>query len=304
MVGEVLEALDLRSGARVLDCNLGGGGHSSAILQALGGEGQVIGIDCDAEALTHSRRRLAEYPNFSAHQANFGDLDSLQGEAASEILSGGFTGILMDLGVSSAQLDRAERGFSFRWDAPLDMRMDSRLEQTAADILEESDEFELVRIFRQYGEEARARPIAKRIVMDRAGHPLSTTGQLAELVKSIVGPGTRHHHPATKVFQALRIAVNDELGSLERGLAGLMGLLAPGGRWAVLTYHSLEDRLVKNFFRDHQGRCVCPRHLPVCVCNPKAELKVVSGGGRTASDEEVSRNPRARSARLRVAIKV
>ena len=304
MLEEVLQALDLTPRSRVLDCNLGGGGHSQAILTRLDGQGEVVGIDCDAEALEFAQARLGKWNNFRCYRANFGDLEELAGGGGEEVLRGGFSGILMDLGVSSAQLDRAERGFSFRWDAPLDMRMDDRVGVTAAKILAEDDEQELTRIFRLYGEEARARQIAKKIVTERVRHPLSTTGQLADLVKSVVGQGSRHHHPATKVFQALRIAVNDELGNLERGLRSLLGLLAPGGRWVVLSYHSLEDRLVKNFFRDCQGRCVCPRDFPRCVCSPKVELKVLSGGGRSASSEEIQRNPRARSAKLRAATKV
>lgn len=302
MVKEVLGALDLKAGARILDCNLGGGGHTAAILENLKGQGEVVGIDCDSSALDFAGKRLGSPSNFRSYRANFGSLDELEDDH--EVARGGFTGILMDLGVSSAQLDQAQRGFSFRSDAPLDMRMDDRARLTAAEILAESSEQELIRIFRDYGEESRARQIAKKIGEVRVRHPLSTTGQLADLVKGVVGPGDRKHHPATKVFQALRIAVNDELGALERGLVSLLRLLAPGGRWVVLSYHSLEDRIVKNFFRDRTGVCVCPRDLPICVCNPIAELKVLPGGSRSASSEEISRNPRSRSAKMRVAIKL
>jgi 16S rRNA (cytosine1402-N4)-methyltransferase len=305
MLDESLAALELQSGSRVLDCNLGGGGHSQAILDRAGSEISLVGIDCDQQAISYASRRLANYSNFRAVQLNFadlGDANSPDPEIAALNL-GKFDAILMDLGVSSAQLDQGERGFSFRFDAPLDMRMDDRLERTAADLLAEETEAELRTIFFEYGEEPHSRAIARTIVEQRKAKPFETTAQLADLVSRFYKkPSNRH--PATKVFQALRIAVNDEMGALKAALESLIGWLNPAGRWVILTYHSLEDRMVKRFFQDHLGRCKCPRDFPTCTCNAVATLRLSKHNGLRASPTEIDRNPRARSATLRSSIKI
>lgn len=306
MLEECLAALELQPGSRVLDCNLGGGGHSQAMLSRFGTDISLIGVDCDQAAIAFASKRLANYPNFRAVQLNFADLGDAkqQDPKIQELeLGDGFDAILMDLGVSSAQLDQAERGFSFRFDAPLDMRMDDRLERSAADFLAEESEAELRTIFFEYGEEPHSRAIARQIVEMRQQRPFKTTAQLAELVSKFYKKPS-HRHPATKVFQALRIAVNDELGALKTALESLLSWLNPAGRWVILTYHSLEDRMVKRFFQEQLGRCKCPRDFPTCTCNAIATLKLSKHNGLRASPAEIDRNPRARSATLRSSIKI
>ncbi len=297
LLEEILESLHPTAGQRVLDLTLGGGGHAEAILERIGPAGQLVGVDVDQEALEEAGARLARFAGFRALRANFAEVGEL------DLGDEGFDAVLMDLGVSSAQLDRAARGFSFRADAPLDMRMDQRLETTAADLVADLEERELSYLFKVYGEEKLARPIARRIVAERARQPITSTGQLAELVKAAVPARLQSGriHPATKVFQALRIAVNRELEVLEEALEAAFARLKPGGRLAVISYHSLEDRRVKQFFLSRVGQCVCPRDFPVCVCNPRQELEIETRRPLTASEAEVERNPRARSAKLRVA---
>jgi len=297
LLEEVLQSLHPTAGMRVLDLTLGGGGHAEAILERIGPTGELVGVDVDAEALEEAGRKLARFAGFRALRANFAEVGEL------DLGDEGFDAVLMDLGVSSAQLDRAARGFSFRVDAPLDMRMDNRLETTAADLVAELDDRELARIFKQYGEEQLARPIARRIVAERLRSPITSTGQLAELVKAAVPARLQSGriHPATKVFQALRIAVNRELEVLEEALEAAFARLKPGGRLAVISYHSLEDRRVKQFFLSRVGQCTCPRDFPVCICNPRQELEIETRRPIVAGEAEVERNPRARSAKLRVA---
>jgi len=285
LLEEVLQSLHPTAGMRVLDLTLGGGGHAEAILERIGPTGELVGVDVDAEALEEAGRKLARFAGFRALRANFAEVGEL------DLGDEGFDAVLMDLGVSSAQLDRAARGFSFRVDAPLDMRMDNRLETTAADLVAELDDREL------------ARPIARRIVAERLRSPITSTGQLAELVKAAVPARLQSGriHPATKVFQALRIAVNRELEVLEEALEAAFARLKPGGRLAVISYHSLEDRRVKQFFLSRVGQCTCPRDFPVCICNPRQELEIETRRPIVAGEAEVERNPRARSAKLRVA---
>lgn len=298
MPAEVLELLAPRPGGIYLDGTVGGGGHSRLILEASSPDGRLIGLDRDPQALAKAGEVLAPFGGRAVlRHGNF--------SAAADILAAlgveGLDGMLLDLGVSSHQLDAPERGFSFRADAPLDMRMDPTVGATAAEVLNSAEADELVRIFREYGEERWAGRIARRIVATRQQHPLETTRQLAELVRDAV-PGGRvpaRIHPATRVFQALRIHVNRELEHVSRGVAQGIDLLKPGGRLVVISFHSLEDRIVKRIFREESRGCVCPPRLPVCVCNQVPKVEVLTRRALRAAPEEVDTNPRARSAVLR-----
>lgn len=297
MADEVLHWLQPEPGGVYLDGTLGGGGHSYLILEKVAGS-RVIGLDRDPAALRAAAERLGHFVDrVSLHHATFDQAGDVVGQLELEALDG----MLLDLGVSSHQLDTPERGFSFRHDAPLDMRMNPLAGETAADIVNGAEEDELVKIFFEYGEERFSRRIARAIVRQRAQNAISRTEELAQLVRDVV-PGGRKPariHPATRVFQALRIRVNDELGQVERGVAKGISLLRPGGRLVVISFHSLEDRIVKHMFRDMARGCVCPPKLPVCHCGKIAEVKVLTRKGIKAGDDEVERNPRARSAVLR-----
>lgn len=280
-----------------VDGTLGGGGHTAEILRANPGN-RVIGIDRDSDALNAAREFLKPFGDrVSFVRDDFRNIKN----AVEGLGAGPVDGVILDVGVSSYQLDSAERGFSFRMDAPLDMRMDTRQAQTAASLVNSLDEDELERIFREFGEEAFARRVARAIVDGRARGPIETTGELVDIVLFAI-PRKFHGkriHPATKVFQALRIAVNDELESLKQGITGGMGVLKTGGRMVVISFHSLEDRIVKNAFREASTGCVCPPKFPVCVCGHKPAAKLLTRKAVTASEEEIERNPRARSAKLR-----
>jgi 16S rRNA (cytosine1402-N4)-methyltransferase len=296
LVQEVLDGLAVAPGGRYIDGTLGAGGHAKAILERTGPEGQVLGIDRDPHALSLARERLRAFPGAVFRRGNFADMSALAQEAGFAAVDG----VLLDIGVSSMQLDTPERGFSFQADAPLDMRMDPDGPRTAADWVNESAESELADVLWRYGEERASRRIARFIVNERARAPLRTTRELAELVARAKGGPRGRIHPATQTFQALRIAVNDELGALERGLESALGLLKPGGRLAVIAFHSLEDRIVKHRLAAHVGRRESlPQGGERWTVERPAVAWVVKGP-RMASDEEVERNPRARSARLRV----
>jgi 16S rRNA (cytosine1402-N4)-methyltransferase len=299
LLREVLAYLQPHPGGRYIDGTLGAGGHAEAILEQSAPDGRLLGFDRDPSALEFAARRLAPFgKRFTAAERSFGDI----GIVASEL---GFTevdGILLDLGLSSRQLEDAERGFSFLKEGPLDMRFDPRQGETAADLLNNLSAEELADVFRRYGEEQQSRRIARLIVSHR---PLRTTTELAGLIEREIG--RRHkpgRHPATKVFQALRIAVNEELEEIDRGLQSAVGLLRPGGCLAVISFHSLEDRLVKQFLRQASRDCVCPPQQPFCTCGAHAVLRPVVRKAIKATDEEIAANPRSRSARLRVAAKV
>jgi 16S rRNA (cytosine1402-N4)-methyltransferase len=289
------------AGGRFIDGTVGAAGHARGLLLATAPDGRLLGLDRDPAAAAFAAERLAEFgPRAEVVQASFGDLDAV----ASARSFNGVDGVLLDLGLSSRQLADAGRGFSFLHEGPLDMRFDPRQGESAADLINNRSAEELADLFWRYGEESASRRIARLIVSHR---PLTTTTELADLIENEMGrprgrAGTKH--PATKVFQALRIAVNDELGEIERGLAAAVELLGPGGRLAVISFHSLEDRLVKQFFRALSRDCICPPEQPVCTCQAQATMKPVTRKAVKAGDEEIARNPRSRSARLRVAARV
>lgn len=297
---EVIEALDPRDGGRYVDGTFGGGGYTTAMLDRA--NCRVIAIDRDPDAIAAGRLLAERYaPRLQLIEGRFGDMaELLSAEGVDDV-----DGVTLDLGVSSMQFDRAERGFSFRGNGPLDMRMEKR-GPSAADLVNEADEAELADIFWRYGEERRSRRVAHAIVEARKVKRIETTGELAEIVRRAVGFSAKDESdPATRAFQALRIAVNDELGELERGLAAAESVLAPGGRLAVVSFHSLEDRAVKEFVRMRAGRTPSPsRHAPPRAAERKATLRDLSRKPVSPSESEVAANPRARSARLRVAEKL
>ena len=290
----VLAGLAPRPGGRYLDGTFGRGGHARALLERLGADGRLLVMDRDPEAIAHARREFGSDPRVAIRHANFSEM--AEWEIARDL-----DGVLLDLGVSSPQLDDAARGFSFQSDAPLDMRMDPTSGMSAADFLARADEREIADVLFRYGEERMSRRIARAIIARRAESPLHTTRELAELVERTLGRRERNKHPATRTFQALRLQVNDELGSLERALPAAVEVLKPGGRLAVISFHSLEDRIVKQFIRGPQPTPV-RRGLPQPPAEP-APLRAI-GRAQTADDHELARNPRARSAVLRVAEKV
>jgi len=303
---EVLAMLAPRSGSLQIDATLGGGGHTERILEAAKPDGRLLGLDADPAAIHRVDRRLrAQFGDrLVLRQANFRELASVAPEAGFQAVDG----CLFDLGLSSFQLADTERGFGFRAGGPLDMRFDTSRGVPAAELLATLDAAELTALFRRYGEEPRASRIARAIVEVRREAPITTAEELAALVERVAPPNPRHvarsgrrTHPATRVFQALRIAVNEELEAVQAGLAAAVDLLRPGGRLVVLSYHSLEDRIVKRFFAAERRGCVCPPELPVCVCGRNPRLRLLTRKSVTPTPEEVATNPRSRSARLRAA---
>jgi 16S rRNA (cytosine1402-N4)-methyltransferase len=296
---EILQALKPQNNGLYVDGTLGAGGHSLGILEACAPQGKLLGLDVDPQALALARENLAPHEQRSILlQRSYTTLEATLKEIDWPLVNG----IVLDLGASSMQFDTPERGFSFRDDAPLDMRFDPTLVQSAVDIVNTYSEAELAEIIFRYGEERASRQIAKAIIGKR---PIRTTGELASIIKGVMPrkKGMRVH-PATRTFQALRIAVNDELGAIESVLPQAMRVLAPGGRLAIISFHSLEDRLVKQYFRQESRDCLCPPKQPICTCGHKAILKEINRKPIFPGDEEIVRNPRARSARLRVAEKL
>jgi 16S rRNA (cytosine1402-N4)-methyltransferase len=305
MVGEAIAALSPAPGSLQIDATVGGGGHAERILEASNPDGRLVGLDADRAAIARARARLARFGDrVVLREANFADIADVV-STSGFAPPGGFVeadGILFDLGLSSDQLADLERGFSFRSETPLDMRFDVSRGTPAHELLASLPVNELAAIFRRYGEEPFAGRIARAIVTERDDPRTLTGAGLAALIERVTPRGPRRRiHPATRVFQALRIAVNGELESLERGLAGAVGLLRPGGRLVVISYHSLEDRIVKRFFAAERRGCTCPPELPVCVCGRKPRLRLVGRQPLRPSPAETLDNPRSRSARLRAA---
>jgi 16S rRNA (cytosine1402-N4)-methyltransferase len=299
LADEVRELLAVQPGSTVVDCTFGAGGHARLLAADLAGRGRLIAVDRDPEARTYFDRFRRELPP----QSRFlrGDFAIVLNQLAGNGVEA--DAVLLDLGVSSMQVDRPERGFSYAVDAPLDMRMDPSAPRSARDIVNELDERELAEVLRRYGEERFARQIARAIVRRRESRPFERTGDLVETIKAAI-PAPRRFgdgHPAKRVFQALRIAVNEELDSLGRALPGALAMLRPGGRVAVISFHSLEDRIVKRFFAAEARGCVCPPELPVCVCGREPRLRLVTRKAVRPTPQEIAANPRSASARLRVA---
>jgi 16S rRNA (cytosine1402-N4)-methyltransferase len=302
LADEVRRLLAVRPGETVVDATFGAGGHAALLAADLRGRGKLIAIDRDPTA----REYFDRFARGVRVQTRF-----LRGDFALVLEQLAENGVqadaaLLDLGISSMQVDRPERGFSYAVDAPLDMRMDTGADVTAAGIVNEADERDLATIFKRYGEERYARAIAKAIVRRRKQQPFERTGELVETIRSAIPAPARFGdgHPAKRVFQALRIAVNDELGSLEAALPSAFSMLRPGGRLAVISFHSLEDRIVKRFMRDLERGCECPPDFPVCVCGKEPELRTLTRKPVRPSAQELAANPRAASARLRVGVRV
>lgn len=306
---EATEGLNIKQDGIYVDCTLGGGGHSSVIASKLGPGGRLIALDQDDWALDNAREKLAAYgERVTLVKTNFRDLEQVLKDLDVPMKDGApqVDGILYDLGVSSPQFDEGERGFSYNHDAPLDMRMDQDAMLTAKEIVNEWPEEEIARILYRYGEEKFSRRIARVIVEKRAKSIIETTGELVELIKEGIPAAARRTggHPAKRSFQALRIAVNDELGAFEEGLHQAVRCLAPGGRVSVITFHSLEDRICKQIFSSYLEKCTCPPDFPLCVCGGKGTLRLVNRKPLIPTETELAENSRARSAKLRVAEKL
>jgi len=302
LLEETLKVLAPERGGLFVDCTVGLGGHSEAVLKA-SDDTRVVGMDLDPAALEYARQRLELFGDrFLAFQSNFRAIAAVLQEANERDPAG----ILVDLGVSSLQFDSPERGFSFRFDAPLDMRMDPATGATAADLLQQLPESEIARIIFEYGEERHSRRIARRIVERREqGNPITTTTELAELVRAAAGGHKRNQiHPATRTFQALRIAVNRELEGLGEFVETAIDLLTPGGRFVGISFHSLEDRILKRELKRLSGHCECPPRLPVCSCGARKAVEVLTRRPVVPGSREVDENPRARSAKLRACQKL
>ncbi|EJL42395.1 ribosomal RNA small subunit methyltransferase H [Brevibacillus agri] len=300
---EAVDGLNIRPGGIYVDCTLGGAGHSSLIASRLTEGGRLIAIDQDDWAHDNARERLAPYMDkVTLVKSNFRHLK----EIVKDLGLTGVDGVLFDLGVSSPQLDEGERGFSYNADAPLDMRMDQQAPLSAYDIVNEWDEEEIAKIIWLYGEEKFSRRIARQIVQQRKKQPIRTTGELVELIKEGIPAAARRTggHPAKRTFQAIRIAVNDELDAFKEAVADAIDILNPGGRVSVITFHSLEDRICKQVYQDYSKGCTCPPSFPICTCGNEAIVKVITRKPILPSEEELAANPRARSAKLRVAEKV
>lgn len=299
LLAEVTQHLSLHPGSIIVDCTLGGAGHAKRIADSIAPTGILVGIDQDDAALAAASTTLRLGQQALLLKGNFGELDTLLSAAGVPYADG----FLFDLGVSSPQLDLPDRGFTYQEDAPLDMRMDANGPLTAADVVNTYPESQLARILREYGEERWASRIAEFIVAARGRHPLQTTGELVDVIKAAIPAAARREggHPARRTFQALRIEVNRELEVLEKALDSAARWLAPGGRICVISYHSLEDRIVKQTFARLASGCTCPPELPVCVCGVSPVLRVLTRRPILPGAEEIERNPRARSAKLRVA---
>ncbi len=299
LLQETIDGLNIRPDGIYVDGTLGGGGHSYEIASRLSGKGQLIGIDQDEAAITAAGERLKEFGDrVIIVRSNYRNTKSILQSLQIEKIDG----MMLDLGVSSYQLDTEERGFSYRYDAPLDMRMDKRQTLTARDIVNGYSEMDLFRVIRDYGEDKFAKNIAKHIVAARQKAPIETTGQLNEIIKAAIPAKMRAEggHPSKRTYQAIRIECNKELEVLRDSLEELIGLLNPGGRLCIITFHSLEDRIVKSAFKKAKNPCTCPPSFPVCVCGKVSQGKVITNKPILPGEEELERNPRAKSAKLRI----
>ena len=298
LLDEVIEGLKIKPDGVYVDGTLGGAGHSFHICEKLGPQGRLIGIDQDEDAIAAATERLKPYQDrVTIVRDNYVNMPAVLKKLGIEKVDG----ILLDIGVSSYQLDTAERGFTYKENAPLDMRMDNRQSMTAEDIVNDYSEMELYRVIRDYGEDQFAKNIAKHIVAARAGKRITTTGELAEIIKASIPAKFRQNgHPAKKTFQAIRIELNHELEVLEDSIDQMVDLLAEDGRLCIITFHSLEDRIVKNKFRDNVNTCTCPPDFPVCVCGNKPKGTVITRKPILPGEEELSRNPRSKSSKLRI----
>lgn len=299
LLNETIESLDIKPDGVYVDGTLGGGGHSLEICKRLGTHGRLIGIDQDMDAIKAAGERLRDYSDkVTIVHSNYQDMDSV----LRELGISGVDGIVLDLGVSSYQLDNAERGFTYREDTPLDMRMDQTQSMTARDIVNGYSEQELFHVIRDYGEDSFAKNIAKHIVRARADKPIETTGELNEIIRGAIPAKVRQNggHPSKKTFQAIRIELNRELEVLEQSLDKMIELLNPKGRLAVITFHSLEDRIVKNIFRKNMNPCICPPEFPVCTCGRVPTGRVITRKPILPDEDEIQNNKRAKSSKLRV----
>lgn len=303
LLDECMEALAIKPDGVYVDGTVGGAGHSSVIASRLGKHGRLLALDQDATAVRVATERLSAYPaNIEVVHANFRNLAEVCGERGVERIDG----LLLDLGVSSYQLDTAERGFSYRSDAPLDMRMNGDNPLTARNIVNEYAEEDLRRILFEYGEERYSSRIASNIIRARKNRPIETTGELVEIIKASVPthPGDGGHHPAMRTFQALRIEVNAELDVIAPAIRSAVRLMNPGGRIAIITFHSLEDRIVKQTFAELSAGCTCPKNFPICVCGNRPQIRLVNRKPILPGEQELSENPRSHSAKLRVAERI
>lgn len=302
LLNETIEGLNIKPDGIYADGTLGGAGHSYQIASKLNGLGRLIGFDQDEDAIKASTERLKEFKNVTIVRSNYRNMkEELNNRGIEKV-----DGILLDLGVSSYQLDTVSRGFSYKEEAPLDMRMDNRNEVTARDIVNNYSQGDLFRIIRDYGEDKFAANIAKHIVMNREVKPIETTTELAEIVKAAIPMKFRKQggHPAKQTFQAIRIELNSELSVLKESLMDMIDLLNPNGRICIITFHSLEDRIVKNIFKEAEDPCTCPKNFPTCVCGKKSKGKVITRKPILPSEEELKLNSRSKSAKLRIFEKI
>lgn len=298
LLDKCIECLNVKKGGIYVDGTLGGGGHSSHVLKLLDNTGRLIGIDRDSDALEHTKKRLSKYTNVTYVKDKHENIKNILNELNIDAVDG----ILLDLGVSSYQLDEASRGFSYMQDAPLDMRMNRNDDFSAYDVINEYSEQKLAEIFFLYGEEKYSKQIARKIVATREDKNIETTMELVEVIKSAIPAKARNEkqHPAKRVFQAIRIEVNGELVDLEKTVCDAIMSLKPGGRLAIITFHSLEDRIVKKAYEKMEGRCTCPPDFPQCICGYKSYGKIITKKPLIGDEKELLENPRARSAKLRV----
>ena len=299
LLNETIDGLNINPDGIYVDGTLGGGGHAYEVCKRLSDKGRLVGIDQDGEALEAAREHLKEFEDkITLVRSNYCEIDTILKDLDIDKVDG----IVLDLGVSSYQLDTAERGFSYRVDAPLDMRMDQRQKMTARDIINDYSESELYRVIRDYGEDRFAKNIAKHIVAERKKAPIETTGQLNEIISHAIPMKVRKTsgHPSKRTFQAIRIELNHELDVLRDTLDDMIELLNPGGRLCIITFHSLEDRIVKSSFRKNENPCTCPSHFPVCVCGNVSKGKVITRKPILPSEEELEVNSRSKSAKLRI----